>query len=503
MITSGRAAGAGKRSLRTQLIVSNVLLLALLLMVFGVLARYAAQSYMMRSVDSDLFRRTMPPPPPGGIKVWMGPPPDGGPPGPRGLGPVTPAPPPGAIGNWPAAGPFPPGGMVPDLTAPQPGLPGSQPPFQGAPVRIAGVIQPPRPVGGPDRPVRYDRAGRPLDPFDTRPPWDRSALEQALSGRIVYTTVKQNGGLYRVISRPLPSTGPPLGAVQAAYPLEDVYRALSGLTAALLLLIPIGIVGAAAAAVLITNRVLGRVRLATEAAAQIGATELSRRLPVSGADEFSLLARTFNRLLDRMETAFRSQERALEQQRRFTADASHEMKTPLTVIKGAASSALNTPGLPERYREATKEIDQAADRMSHLVQDLLLLARSDSGQLGRNPVEILVREVLERAISATPNASGVPVALELAEDSLTVIGNEAELERLFINLLENAVRHTPVNGSVRLRAQASGIRVRVQVTDTGSGIPAEALPHLGERFFRADSSRSRTDGGAGLGLSIC
>ncbi|MBC8102831.1 MAG: HAMP domain-containing protein, partial [Cytophagales bacterium] len=249
---------------------------------------------------------------------------------------------------------------------------------------------------------------------------------------------------------------------------------------------------------------LRRVRRLAQSAAGIGAGGFSERLPVVGGDEFADLARTFNDLLSRLETAFRQQTRLVEQQRRFTADASHELKTPLTIIKGNTSFALAEGGEEATYRQSLQEIDRAADTMSHLVGDLLLLARSDEGQLGRGRVDLPLREILERSLAqATRKGTATPVRLASADADLRVMGNEAELISLFGNLLDNALRHTPSGGGVTLDAVQNGSQTVVTVADTGTGIAAKHLPHLGERFYRVDDARSRPDGGTGLGLSIC
>ena len=137
--------------------------------------------------------------------------------------------------------------------------------------------------------------------------------------------------------------------------------------------------------------------------------------------------------------------------------------------------------------------------MSHLVQDLLLLARSDGGQLGRNPITLFLREILERAISYTAVHSTLKPIMTIAEEGLCVSGNETELVRLFSNLVENAVRYTPENGSVYVTARREDAHILVTIVDTGMGIAPEHLPHLGERFYRADTSRTRPTGGTGAG----
>jgi len=139
--------------------------------------------------------------------------------------------------------------------------------------------------------------------------------------------------------------------------------------------------------------------------------------------------------------------------------------------------------------------------MSRLVRDLILLAQSDAGRLGQQRIELLLREVLERAVACVPRPDAA-VCLVLEDEALSVPGNEEELVRLFTNLLTNAARHTSPTGRITLAARRDGGQAVVTVTDTGDGIAPEHLPHLGERFYRVDSARARKEGGTGLGLSI-
>jgi signal transduction histidine kinase len=365
------------------------------------------------------------------------------------------------------------------------------------------------PVGPmPDayRPRLFNREGRPFgpeDPTNVRAPWDPKGLAFAAKGEETYATVTWQGEPMRVMSRPFRGRSGDVGVAQAPYPLTEVYRAIGVLDGALLALIPVGLLCAGAGGFLLTNRVLRPLRQLTQTAERIGAEDLSARLPADGQDEFAEMGRTFNGMLSRLETAFREQQRLVEQQRRFTADASHELRTPLTVVKANADLCLTERATADECRQYAAEIKEAAQAMSHLVQDLLLLARSDGGRLARNRIALPVKEAAERAASSASRCGSATVRVEIDDPALCVWGNEDEIVRLLANLLENAMRHTPAGGIVTVRAEPQAKTVRITVSDTGEGIAPEHLPHLGERFYRVDKARSRPGGGSGLGLSIC
>ncbi len=502
-------------SIRNQLIALNILTLAVLLGGLGLVVRITVRSFMLSAVDRELEssaqRLIHPPPGHGG--------PFGGPPGgPDGFGDDGPGgfqlgfqphdmgdrpPPPGEGRDGRDAGPQNPNHARHEASSAafsqRSALNARDPRFDGPPPI------PPHEEDPRYSPQRFDLKGASLAPPGRRHTlWDSRAFALAKAGhQPVTSTVVVGGEPYEVLSVSFPDHGPVEGVVQVPYPLNDVNLAIDGLNRALLMLIPVALLCAGLGGAFLTNRVLGRVNRVRLAAERMGAQALAQRLPVIGNDEFSRLAETFNGLLGRLEGSFAAQQRLLEQQRRFTADASHELKTPLTIIKGNTSMALSGRPSENVYRESMQEIDEAADTMSHLVQDLLLLARSDGGQLGRNRIELPAREILERAISRVARTGVAPIRLCIPDETLLVMGNEAELIRLFTNLLDNAARYTPSDGQITVSATARGSNLVVTIADTGCGIAAEHLPHLGERFYRADSSRARPAGGTGLGLSIC
>jgi signal transduction histidine kinase len=235
----------------------------------------------------------------------------------------------------------------------------------------------------------------------------------------------------------------------------------------------------------------------TESALRIsGADDLSQRIPQRGPenDEMGRLVTAFNDTLGRLEQLFSSQQR-------FLADVSHELRTPLTVIKGNAD-------LMRRMQKVDKEsldnIEDEADRLTRLVGDLLLEAQAESGKLPLHfaPVELdtLLLEVFkEMRVLARER-----VQLKLPEiDQIVINGDRDRLKQVLINLVSNAIKYTPQGGEVFLSLGKVGDNARLIVRDTGLGIPSEDLPHIFERFYRAEKSRSRSKvGGFGLGLSI-
>jgi len=245
------------------------------------------------------------------------------------------------------------------------------------------------------------------------------------------------------------------------------------------------------------------VREIARTAEHVGTNNLGERLQVAGNDEFSELACTINGMLSRLEEGFAQQTYLFEQQRRFTADASHELRTPLTVIKANSSLALSRADTVEEFRRAVEATDHAADQMTRIVQDLLLLARSDAGQLRLRLHAVPIGEILKKAIEPFLSPQGPAIILEVCDATSIILGDRSYLIRLFVNLLENAVRVSEPLETVRIGARCAGLNLIVTVTDEGPGIAPEHLSHVFERFYRADESRQRGAGGTGLGLAIC
>jgi signal transduction histidine kinase len=238
-------------------------------------------------------------------------------------------------------------------------------------------------------------------------------------------------------------------------------------------------------------------------AAEISSTNLNERLPVgSRRDELSGLAAVVNGLLERLEQAF-------AQQRRFMADASHELRTPVAVLRTEADITLSRPHRSEdEYRESVAVMRDSARRLGRIVDDLFLLARADAGHLPIRHGPIYLEEVIDdaaRAVRALAQERGVRIDVKPLEDS-PFSGDADLLGRLLLNLLDNAIKHSPSGGTVTLSLARVGREYWIGIADEGKGIPPEAQAQIFERFFRVDKTRSRSGAtetsGAGLGLAI-
>ncbi len=233
---------------------------------------------------------------------------------------------------------------------------------------------------------------------------------------------------------------------------------------------------------------------------QITAERLSSRLDVSNArDELGRLATTINELLTRLESSFKSQQR-------FIADASHELRTPLAVLRGETEVALSKDRSTREYREALTSIQDEAERLSRIVEDLFILARQ--------PIDVppaLVRKQLSlnellndcvRAARVLAMQKNLDVRIDSGSSPMLLQGDYELLKRMVLNLLDNAVKYTPAGGEIAVVLAQQNANAEIVVRDTGIGIPKMDQRHVFDRFYRVDKARSRSLGGAGLGLSI-
>jgi heavy metal sensor kinase len=312
----------------------------------------------------------------------------------------------------------------------------------------------------------------------------------------VYQNTTVRNAHLRVLSVPLQVGSREAGILQVATSLGLIDATQRALLTVLIIMALVSMSLAAAGAWFTTGRALDRLHKVTEAATQITrADDLSRRIPDSGpaTDEVGQLISSFNDTLSRLEKLFTAQ-------RRFLADVSHELRTPLTVIKGNV-------GLIRRLNEVDDEslsgIEAEVDRMTRLVGDLLLLAQAESGKipLEMRPVEL--DTVLLEVFQQMRVLSGDRIQLALTDiDQVQVVGDRDRLKQVVVNLVSNAIKYTPAGGKVAMSLGKSGTQARLAVSDTGPGIPAQDLPHIFERFYRAEKSRTRSRDGSGFGLGL-
>ncbi len=325
-------------------------------------------------------------------------------------------------------------------------------------------------------------------------PFDPDALHTT---KPVYRDTDADGLHIRVLSIPLQRRGHVIAILQLASSLDVVDAARKSLTDVLSIIWVVAVLFSGIVVWFTLGQTLKPLGAITETVEQINrADDLSRRIPYQGPedDEIGNLVGSFNQTLERLEALFTSQQRLL-------ADVSHELRTPLTVIKGNADLMRRMKSLDE---ESLTSIDQEAGRLTRLVGGLLLLAQAESGKLTLNMKRVELDLLLTEVFQEMSILAGSKVHVRLNEiDQAYVNGDRDRLKQVFINLVANAIQYTPQGGEVFLSLEKIGEQARVIVRDTGPGIPAEDLPHIFERFYRAEKSRTRREStGFGLGLSI-
>jgi heavy metal sensor kinase len=330
-------------------------------------------------------------------------------------------------------------------------------------------------------------------------PHSPSAVLRGLAGEVTFETVHDLGEHpLRIVTVPVQMGDQVPYLVQAGASLEGVEAALQRASVILLILTPSVFLVALVGGGSLVGRALRPVDELTRAAMEMEHQHLDRRVvPPRPDDEIGRLAGAFNEMLSRLNQSFR-------QIQQFSADASHELKTPLTTIRGEAEVALMGELTPGEYRRTLQSIVEEVERMSAVVENLLTLARADADQvsLRREPVPLheTVMAVFE-GLEGVARRKGVSLDLdEIAE--VCCEGDALWLQQVVTNLVANAVKYTLPGGRVWIGLREEKGWACLTVRDTGVGIPPEHLPHIFDRFYRVDAGRSRDSGGTGLGLSI-
>ncbi len=323
-------------------------------------------------------------------------------------------------------------------------------------------------------------------------------IADAQTGTSRFETLSLPSGDFRVLTAPIKANDQRIAVVQVAQSLQTEYAALDSLRQLLLVGAPGILLLAALGGSVLSQRAFAPMeQVRRDVETIIDDTDLSRRVGTGlGQDEVGRLARTFDRLLDRMQAA-------MERERHFAADASHELRSPLTAIKGELSLALSRERARDDYKTVLTQLDGTVDEMNSLVEDLLALARSSAMQLQLEPLDLaeLAGKVHE-TLSVVAHERNLTLTLNCIPAHVCIQGDGPKLRRVLVNLVDNALRYTPAGGIVHIDLKQTGKHVALSVLDNGIGIAPEHVAHVFERFYRADNSRARDVGGTGLGLAI-
>jgi two-component system, OmpR family, sensor kinase len=286
--------------------------------------------------------------------------------------------------------------------------------------------------------------------------------------------------------------------IESGGPMAPIETILYRLLFFLLLGVPLVGLVAVGGGLFLVGRALAPVVQIAERAEQITQHNLDDRLPVAQTgDELEQLSLAWNRMIARLSQAF-------EQNRRFLADASHELRTPLAALRGELESVVEQAHVLPELRDQVGSALEEVDRLAKIVDALFAISRLDAGgdqkEWAQFDLAMLGISTAEQ-MSLLAEDKGISVACNVQEN-VNVTGDRARIKQVVVNLLDNAIKYTPPGGSVNLHVRASDNKAVIEVADTGIGIPAAALPHIFERFYRVDEARSRDAGGAGLGLAI-
>jgi heavy metal sensor kinase len=327
-------------------------------------------------------------------------------------------------------------------------------------------------------------------PYRTLPPVSKS--------EITFLTTNLDHLQHRIAMRAVEVDGHTFH-VRAAVPTEPFDQALDRFRLILRGTLPVLVVLASLAGYWLSGRALAPVNAIIETARGVGVQNLSSRLAVPPAnDELRRLSETLNAMLARIEAS-------VKRLTQFTADASHDLRTPVALIRTSAELALRRPRTEDEYRETLSRILATSEETTHLIENLLTLARADAGatELHFRDIDLVPHlEKLAEEAGILAAGKGIQVSSELAAGPVWVSADPAAIERLLLIVIENAVKYTPSGGKIEMILSNGAGNTRIEIRDSGIGISDKDLPHIFERFYRADQARSRETGGSGLGLAI-
>jgi heavy metal sensor kinase len=346
---------------------------------------------------------------------------------------------------------------------------------------------------------RRHRDSQEPDASPNRASLSRAALNNATQGLPTFETLEGLGPHpIRVLTMPVMKGNRLANIIQVGMPLQSISETRFRFVLVMAGLLPIGLLLAGSGGWLLARRALQPVVRMADAAQRISAEHLNQRVDETGSgDELDHLAKTLNQMLSRLDAAF-------SQIRQFSASASHELQTPLTILKGELEVALRSPRTPEEYQAALTSSLEEVDRIAQLVEGLLLLSRAEAGvlKMDRQPVDLtqLLEEVYSR-LKFLADSHSIQLRLGLSEP-VSFWGDREHLRRLILNLTDNAIKYTEPGGMVSLSVLNDVYSACILIEDTGIGISAEELEKIFQPFYRTGEARSQAADGTGLGLCI-
>ncbi len=344
-------------------------------------------------------------------------------------------------------------------------------------------------------------------------PISLQALKNASKGFITFETVSTFGNTpLRMMTLPVIENGHMARIIQVASSLEDVEDALRTLFIILVIAVPSALLVASLGGQFLANQALKPVDNITQTARMITSQNLNQRIKsLKVKDEISRLIETFNEMISRLDQSF-------HQIKQFSSDASHELKTPLTILKGEVEVALRKERTPQDYEQILRSNLEEINRMSKIVDNLLLLARTETGEIRLFKEEVNLSQIMSEVVTQLTklaHAKDLQIVATNHYEDIPLYGDALRIREMLLNLIENSIKYTEPGGSISVsleknaplslpgKEEGSYDGVKIVVSDTGIGITKEDQERIFGRFFRVDKARSGEQGGSGLGLSIC
>lgn len=328
-------------------------------------------------------------------------------------------------------------------------------------------------------------------------PTSFSALERAMKGEIVYETIERTKPRLRMITIPIMENKKVTSVVQVGTSLEDFDETIKKLLLIMIISIPSSICVTIVVGYFMAKKALKPVDQIRRAAIKISSSNLDERIDIGGRkDELGRLAETFNAMIGRLKDAF-------QRINQFSIDVSHELKTPLTILKGETEVALRKEREKYDYQVLLMSNLEEIDRMSCIIDDLLLLSKADMKEIKLNVEEVALRDLItDVCMDMKVVADKKNVELEASElEDIRLKGDELKLRRMLLNIVENGIKYSQFGGKVSVSSYQNNGYAKIDVKDNGIGISEEDIEYIFDRFYRADPSRKR-ESGSGLGLSI-